>query len=255
MRLALGLWLVTATLGIVTYARWYLADHMTDRPLPSADGLSQQVPLQGFEFHPKALIVMAGTTVTWVNHDTLPHTVTFDDGSVDSGSLLEGDTFSHTFDAAGTYGIYCKFHGGPGGAGMAMTVTVVESLEQIPTAATSVPIVPKVTAAGPMETGTPAPSATEAAPAALGTVAIVMQDYVFKPDAITIKVETTVTWTNKDIEGHTVTSDDGSIESGNIDPDGTYRYTFDAPGTYPLYCRYHGGPGGLGMHMTVTVVK
>jgi plastocyanin/uncharacterized membrane protein YozB (DUF420 family) len=255
MRLVLGLWLVTAALGIVTYSRWYLVDHKTVGPQSSADGLSQLVPLQGFAFNPKALTVMVGTTVTWVNHDTVAHTVTFDDGSVSSGSLLEGDTFSHTFDVTGSYGIYCKFHGGPGGIGMSMTVTVVDSLEQVPTPAPSGPT-SAATAMGPMVMGTPeAPAATQAAPAASGSVAVTMQDYAFNPDAITIKVGTTITWTNHDSEGHTVTSDDGRIDSGNIDTNQTYSYTFDTPGTYPIYCRYHGGPGGQGMHMMVTVVN
>ena len=69
--------------------------------------------------------VAAGTTVTWKNADAEPHTVTADDGSYDSGSLAPGATYTHTFTRPGTYTYYCKFHGGPGGIGMAGNVTVM----------------------------------------------------------------------------------------------------------------------------------
>ncbi len=132
MRLTLGLWLVAATLGVVTYAEWYLNDGKTPVSAPGTGGSAQPIALQKFAFNPKQLTVVVGTTVTWTNYDPGPHTVTFDDGSVDSGPLLQNDTFSHTFDEAGTYPIYCALHGGAGGQGMSMTVTVVESAETLP---------------------------------------------------------------------------------------------------------------------------
>ena len=47
------------------------------------------------------------------------HTVTFDSGGVDSGTLKAGATFKHTFDAAGTFTYHCNFH-----SSMKGTVTV-----------------------------------------------------------------------------------------------------------------------------------
>lgn len=75
-------------------------------------------------FGPEEIVVSAGTTVVWTQKGSLPHTVTSDDDLFDSDSLSKGDTFSFTFEEPGTYPYYCKFHGGPGGTGMAGTVTV-----------------------------------------------------------------------------------------------------------------------------------
>jgi plastocyanin len=63
-------------------------------------------------FRPDAITVSAGTTITWTNEDPVAHTVTADDGSWDSGSLARGATFSHTFEAAGTYAYHCTIHPG-----------------------------------------------------------------------------------------------------------------------------------------------
>jgi plastocyanin len=76
-------------------------------------------------FDPAELVVGAGTAVTWVNQDAIPHTTTSDDGLWDSGSMSQDDTFSHTFDEGGVYPYYCTFHGAPGGVGMAGTVIVI----------------------------------------------------------------------------------------------------------------------------------
>ena len=47
--------------------------------------------------------VMKGTTVTWTNTRSLPHTVTADGGSFDSGALTGGGTFSRLFTPTGTW--------------------------------------------------------------------------------------------------------------------------------------------------------
>jgi tyrosinase len=61
-------------------------------------------------FAPDMLEVDSGTTVTWTNNGVLPHTVTADDGSFDSGQLDSGATFSQTFSTAGTFAYHCEFH-------------------------------------------------------------------------------------------------------------------------------------------------
>ncbi len=38
---------------------------------------------------------------------------------------------------------------------------------------------------------------------------------------------------------HTVTADDGSWDSGDVQPGATWRRTFDRPGTYPYHCTPH----------------
>ena len=54
--------------------------------------------------------VSAGTTIEWVNRDPLPHTVTADDGSYDSGSLQPAAVWRHAFDEPGTYTYHCTPH-------------------------------------------------------------------------------------------------------------------------------------------------
>ncbi|HEY3058133.1 MAG TPA: plastocyanin/azurin family copper-binding protein [Chloroflexota bacterium] len=93
-------------------------------PAPAAPAAaSAAVNVQGFAFQPMDLTVAAGTTVTWTNNDSVAHTVTWDDMSVDSGLFGQGETFTHTFDAPGTFGYYCIPHGSPG-TGMHGSVTV-----------------------------------------------------------------------------------------------------------------------------------
>lgn len=61
-------------------------------------------------FDPADLQVKVGTIVTWKNMDAANHSVTFDDGSVDSGSISPGKSASHTFDTPGTFMYHCSLH-------------------------------------------------------------------------------------------------------------------------------------------------
>ncbi|MGI8477693.1 MAG: plastocyanin/azurin family copper-binding protein, partial [Thermomicrobiales bacterium] len=56
----------------------------------AAPAAQESVAIADFSFTPNALEVAAGTTVTWTNTDTVPHTATADDGSFDSGPLAKG---------------------------------------------------------------------------------------------------------------------------------------------------------------------
>lgn len=70
-------------------------------------------------------------------------------------------------------------------------------------------------------------------------------DY-YSPSTITvvIGVNNTVTWVNNDAAAHTVTADDGSFNSGNLNPGQTWTHTFTTPGTYGYYCAYHSWMAG-----------
>ena len=68
------------------------------------------VAIAGFAFAPATLTIKVGDTVTWTNADGAPHTASAKDGSFDSGTLLRGASFSHTFATAGTFDYVCKFH-------------------------------------------------------------------------------------------------------------------------------------------------
>jgi plastocyanin len=78
------------------------------------------VVIKSFAFGPQGITVKAGTTVTWVNRDVEPHTVVSNDHKFQSEALDTGDSFSVTFDTAGTYGYFCSIH-----PHMTGTVTVI----------------------------------------------------------------------------------------------------------------------------------
>lgn len=82
------------------------------------------VAMKDYAFVPKDITVAPGTTVTWRNDDSAPHTATADDKLFGSGDMSQGATFSYTFTKAGVYPYYCIWHGAAGGQGMAGTVTV-----------------------------------------------------------------------------------------------------------------------------------
>jgi len=68
------------------------------------------VLLEYYSFIPRCLRVTTGTQVTYVNLDSVPHTVTTDTGQVetfDSGTLEPGAVFTHTFATAGDIGVHC----------------------------------------------------------------------------------------------------------------------------------------------------
>ena len=65
--------------------------------------------------------------------------------------------------------------------------------------------------------------------------------YRFALDKITVVIgkNNTVFWSNGDSAAHTVTSDTGVFDSGNMNPGDTYQFTFTTPGTYTYHCSYH----------------
>ncbi len=63
--------------------------------------------------------------------------------------------------------------------------------------------------------------------------------FAFNPATITITSGATVTWSNQDNVGHTVTADDGSFDSKTVASGSTFSQTFSAPGTYTYHCSIH----------------
>lgn len=76
---------------------------------PEATGTAE-VTIVDFAFDPAELTVAAGTTVTWANADSVPHTATAEDGSFDTSTIDGGASASHTFATPGTYPYICAFH-------------------------------------------------------------------------------------------------------------------------------------------------
>ena len=93
----------------------------TEAPAAQADS-TVKISLVNFSFSPKELTIKKGTTITWTNEDSAVHTVTSDTDVFDSGNLAKGDTFSYTFDTAGTFPYYCIPHA----ANMKGTIVVTD---------------------------------------------------------------------------------------------------------------------------------
>jgi plastocyanin len=79
------------------------------------------VAVKDFSFDPATLTARVGQEITWTNEGNATHSVTFDAGGIDSGSLTSGQTFKQTFDAAGSFTYHCKFH-----SSMQGTITVTQ---------------------------------------------------------------------------------------------------------------------------------
>src|SRR5215210_2997618 len=66
-----------------------------------------------------------------------------------------------------------------------------------------------------------------------------IQDFFFEPDQLTVAPGTTVTWVNDGEQPHTSTADDGTWDSGTLQPGESYSFTFDEPGDYSYFCEIH----------------
>lgn len=69
-----------------------------------------QVTIDNFSFGPQTVTVPVGATVTWINHDDIPHTVVSTDGVFKSKVQDTDEKFSYTFTKPGTYSYFCSVH-------------------------------------------------------------------------------------------------------------------------------------------------
>lgn len=167
---------------------------------------------------PQRLEVSAGTVVTWRNEDGERHRVRSRQGPVgfDSGNLESGERFSVTFVVAGEYP-YLDERNDEDSAYFGTVVVIDEQ-----------------------PTGGPPPMAA--------TVTLIDESY--QPPALEVAVGATVTWENIDgDDDHTVTSADGTFNSGVLPAGSAFEHAFDTPGTYPYFCAIHPEMEG-----TITVV-
>ena len=76
----------------------------------SAPATDAEVDIDQFTFLPQRITVKAGTTVTWINEDDVPHTVASSSKVFKSKALDTRDKFSFTFTTPGTYDYFCSLH-------------------------------------------------------------------------------------------------------------------------------------------------
>jgi plastocyanin len=123
---------------------------------PAPVGAAVTVSMRNIAFVPATLTIAVGTTVTWTNQDTAPHTTTSDTASWDSNIISQGASFSFTFTKAGAFAYHCNVH-----PSMHGTITVTPAAS--PTATllpTNTLLPPTATIPAPAATATPKRPAT-----------------------------------------------------------------------------------------------
>jgi len=110
---AIGFAVVAGGAGVLAFVggcdRPQEARAVATQPSEPVEG-EARVGIDNFSFVPAEVKVRAGTRVTWVNHDDVPHTVTATDKSFASKAMDTDGQFSRVFDQAGTYAYFCAVH-------------------------------------------------------------------------------------------------------------------------------------------------
>ncbi|WP_411720686.1 plastocyanin/azurin family copper-binding protein [Mycetocola sp.] len=137
-RLALPAMLVLGALSLTGCTPSVPAATESNASTSTQKAVDSDVTLVSLNFMPETLTVSAGDMVTWVNGESITHTITSGtfsdvdettglraseaaDGLFDEKLGEEGGTFSYTFETAGTYHYFCDIHDG-----MNATVVVEE---------------------------------------------------------------------------------------------------------------------------------
>jgi plastocyanin len=173
-------------------------------------------------FVPSRLNLHSGNTVTWVNDDTVSHSITsatFNGVIWPQGSNQGPSTFSHTFDKTGTFSYFCQIH--PYMSGVVF-VDVQETERVLNTTIGSSHFV-NVKVEMPQN-------------------AAYMNNYgpYFIPTYALVPSGARISWENRDYVAHTATATDGSFNTGPILPDESYTVTIDRnPGTVAYFCQIH----------------
>jgi plastocyanin len=123
------------------------------QPVEPAPSDATTIQIAEFAFSPATITVVAGTTVTWTNADSTPHTVTAEGGAFDSDILDPGASFSFTFAEPGTFAYFCALH-----PAMQATITIIAANGAAPPTVGS----------EPSATGSPGPDVSAAEMIPLG---------------------------------------------------------------------------------------
>lgn len=120
LRLALVSAIVTFAIGCgSSYSSPSTSPSPTPSPTPTPGGPSSSVAipdgaasLGNSAYTPDDLNIAVGTTVTWMNTDSISHTSTSDVSGWNSGVVAPGGQFSFAFQTAGTFPYHCTIHPG-----------------------------------------------------------------------------------------------------------------------------------------------
>ncbi|HEV8627017.1 MAG TPA: plastocyanin/azurin family copper-binding protein, partial [Acidimicrobiia bacterium] len=189
-------------------------------------------------FRPADLIITTGMTVVWRNIGTNVHTVSADDKRFDSGNITPGSTWKYRFDEPGVFTYHCTPH-----PWMKASIRVVvpggapPPPPPLPASSDSDPSGPTQRAREPaVRTGTGPVrhevDIVEVNPAKPNT-------WVFDPPTLDLMAGDTIVWRNTGSMQHSVTADDGSFDSGLINPGRTWSKTFPASLSVGYHCTPH----------------
>lgn len=81
-------------------------------------------------------------------------------------------------------------------------------------------------------------------PATASAATVNVEFQAFSPTPAEVLPGESVQWSNVSERTHTVTADDGSFDSGDLDPAGTFAVTFATPGAFAYHCTKHAGMTG-----------
>jgi len=103
---------VTSVMILVSTISQAQHENSSSKPVGATTGTdaAAQVMIDNFVYSPVPLSVKVGTTVTWINHDDIPHTVDSTQGKFKSAALDTDDKFEFKFTEAGEYPFYCRIH-------------------------------------------------------------------------------------------------------------------------------------------------
>ena len=95
-------WLVLAGMAVLLLA--------SSGPTRAQQETGPRIEIKAHGFGIPELTVQPGTTVTWINHDDDPHTVTSTASVFRSPGIDTDETYSYTFTQPGTYEYFCTLH-------------------------------------------------------------------------------------------------------------------------------------------------
>ena len=181
-------------------------------------------------YDPTSVRIAVGGTVEFRNTGDDEHSAT--SAAFDTGVLGGGASVRKTFPSAGTFAFLCIFHSDMRGT--------IEVLAPTGGGGGAEPVAPS-----PSPTPTPSPIPTPAADPtpqlvdAPSDVSVDAADFAFRPATIEVAAGGRVTWTNRGVAPHSVTSNDGSFDSGMLESGATFAQSFATPGSYAYLCAFH----------------
>ena len=105
------LFLVVIVLVVGIYFLVFADSKVTEDSSQNLDYGNKNIEIKDFVYSPEILKVKIGEVVTWINYDSVEHTITSDEGNLlDSGLIGKVESYTMVFTEAGTYDYHCSPH-------------------------------------------------------------------------------------------------------------------------------------------------